>query len=286
MGTQESKPLPPRNWSEYEPIPIETLSEPSTTQHLLQELGQEGFVILRLDDDLMNALLEFIEASQIFFEQTASEKEAYTVHDPLRGRLNQGYILVDRIKEFLKFKAGDELPDVPPHLADRFDQFIALIHPLAESILDLIAETETEEGTKYMDETLYKQVKEMLPLKSAVAMISYYPRLPPEERDQDDPPTYDEDGLSIPSQTHTDTGLITLISCSDVPGLQVEDRRTGEWIEVEKIADPRRDLFCILGNKIELFAQRQEDTLFKRTVHRVVCFFVLIIRGENVVSQQ
>lgn len=44
--------------------------------------------------------------------------------------------------------------------------------------------------------------------------------------------------MTYPSKTHTDTGILTLIICSDVPGLQVWDHINGGWIEVEKKFTP------------------------------------------------
>ena len=88
-------------------------------------------------------------------------------------------------------------------------------------------------------------------------------------------------GQNIPSKVHTDTGVMTFILCNDVPGLQVENRLLGlkgdeeevdphTFIDVEKICQARLEMFCIMGRKIELFAQHQPPA-FKATIHRVVC---------------
>jgi len=102
-------------------------------------------------------------------------------------------------------------------------------------------------------------------------MIHYFSRKPPEERDEGDVAGDDEDGMNVPSKIHTDTGILTLISCSDVPGLEVENRDNGEFLEVEKIyaETARRDLFVIVGRKIEFFS-RNQPPMFKATVHRVM----------------
>jgi isopenicillin N synthase-like dioxygenase len=74
--------------------------------------------------------------------------------------------------------------------------------------------------------------------------------------------------LTYPSKTHTDTGILTLIICSDVPGLQVWDTKNDEWLEVEKIVNPMEDMFVVLGRKMQLFAQDQPSVLMPCT-HRV-----------------
>jgi len=77
-----------------------------------------------------------------------------------------------------------------------------------------------------------------------------------------------EDGFTYPSKTHTDTGILTLIICAEVPGLQVWDSVNKKWLEVEKLVTPREDLFVIMGRKCELFSTVKESP-FKATTHRV-----------------
>lgn len=49
----------------------------------------------------------------------------------------------------------------------------------------------------------------------------------------------------------------------------------GEWLEVEKMFDPRKDLFMILGQKIEIFAKNgKRSAKYVPTVHRVVSFLL------------
>lgn len=118
--------------------------------------------------------------------------------------------------------------------------------------------------------------------RSSVSFIHYFPRAPPAERIVDGilPEHYDENGQNIPSKVHTDTGVMTFILCNDVPGLQVENRLLGlkgeeeevdpsTFIDVEKICQPRLEMFCIMGRKMELFAQHSPPA-FKATIHRVV----------------
>ena len=79
--------------------------------------------------------------------------------------------------------------------------------------------------------------------------------------------------MTYPSKTHTDTGILTLIICSDVPGLQVWDIHNNKWLEVEKLFNPGEDMFVIMGRKMELFALQSPPVLCS-TTHRVVCFVV------------
>jgi len=105
--------------------------------------------------------------------------------------------------------------------------------------------------------------------KSSISVIHYFSRGPPGQRPPAPGYEDDEDGMNIPSKSHQDTGILTFILCSDVPGLQVENRSNGSWIPVETLNTPKKDLFCIMGRKIEIFASTNKDTLYKATVHRV-----------------
>jgi len=73
-------------------------------------------------------------------------------------------------------------------------------------------------------------------------------------------------------KVHTDTGVLTLIMCSSVAGLQIEKRgSSGEWLEVEKTNTPGVDLFVIGGGKLHMFGRNEvERETFPPTVHRVM----------------
>ena len=63
---------------------------------------------------------------------------------------------------------------------------------------------------------------------------------------------------------HTDYGLFTLLATDSVPGLQVFDSETNEWIPVRP---PREDMFVLnVGDLMQFWS----DGAFKSTKHRVV----------------
>jgi len=64
-----------------------------------------------------------------------------------------------------------------------------------------------------------------------------------------------------------DTGLLTVIACSKVPGLQIYDRMLGCYVDVEPMGRPWKDLIVFMGEKIPLFSA---SSLFPATKHRVV----------------
>ena len=65
--------------------------------------------------------------------------------------------------------------------------------------------------------------------------------------------------------SHFDPGLLTLKPVSKVPGLDVLDRVTGEWVDAESIATPGKCLLLFVGETLELLTEGN----FKACSHRV-----------------
>lgn len=53
---------------------------------------------------------------------------------------------------------------------------------------------------------------------------------------------------------------------SDVPGLELHDKATRQWVPSEKVAKPW-EIICIIGEKVPQFTRSE---LFPGTLHRVV----------------
>jgi len=60
--------------------------------------------------------------------------------------------------------------------------------------------------------------------------------------------------------------------CSEVPGLQVENRETKEWIPVETLYTPKNDLFCIMGRKMEIFAAANKGLPYNKERYSILFF--------------
>merc|ERR1712130_315219 len=71
-----------------------------------------------------------------------------------------------------------------------------------------------------------------------------------------------------PCRVHTDDGFLTFIAASGVPGLQVQDKLTAEFVDVEKQFNCGDELFCISGRKLRVYGQHYQ--IFTPSVHRVV----------------
>jgi isopenicillin N synthase-like dioxygenase len=249
----------------------------------LENMLQRGFCVLSLDPQSTEAINGYVDAGQKFFNQDQEKKSQLAKTDDILGKKNEGYLLVDGIKEFLKLKSGDKVPDHPEDLQEKFDNVFKMFNAISRRCFTILAQHQSQRtGNKpYISEELTKTVLEKADARSSVSFIHYFARDPPSERTMDGvlPVHYDENGQNIPSKVHTDTGVMTFILCNDVPGLQVENRLLGmkgdeeevdpsTFIDVEKICKARLEMFCIMGRKIELFAQQQPPA-FKATMHRV-----------------
>jgi len=240
-----------------------------------QSMQEYGVAILTMDDEeTRTAILEYLEVAKGFFDLSQEEKVKYSRTEELR-KVNEGYLLVEGTKEFLKLKHKDsKMPRDDPELAEKFPKAWTAMHKICERLLEIVGEGLMDDGKPYIDPTLYSIVKEKMALRSSVSIIHYFPV----ERDPAGE-LVEGENLSVPSAIHQDTGLFTLILCSNVQGLEVQTNQSppsydGQesdehpYLKVETMATVHHDLFCIMGRKIELFSRIQPPT-YTATWHRV-----------------
>ena len=89
---------------------------------------------------------------------------------------------------------------------------------------------------------------------------------------------------TINMRAHTDPGLLTLKLSSSTPGLEVRDRRTGCWVDVEALCEPSEDCIVFCGEALQLSSAGRYEAALHRVRHasagaRVSCVFELRIRG-------
>jgi len=132
---------------------------------------------------------------------------------------------------------------------------------LAKQCFTLVAKYKGQgtSGKTYINDEVYDIAMQKSNDRSSLSLIHYIKQQVTDGVTED---THE------PSKTHTDTGVLTLIVCASVPGLQVQDRVTEDFLEVEKLVEPREHIFCILGRKTEIFGQTT-PAIFTPTVHRV-----------------
>ena len=147
---------------------------------------------------------------------------------------------------------------------------------VAETCLETIANIKCKNNNTFIDPKFHEQLVQFHRKQSSISAISYYAVSEQTEKRDKDIQEYENTKIEenikeeqhSPSATHTDTGILTMILNSDVPGLQVKPNNSQEFVEVEKINNPWTDMYLILGRKLEFFAK--EEKLFTPTVHRVI----------------
>lgn len=74
---------------------------------------------------------------------------------------------------------------------------------------------------------------------------------------------------NLQTLTFTDTGLLTFIPIASVPALQVLDKKTNSYVDVERHFPKYEYMSVIMGEKMSLFANNSKLTA---TVHKVKLF--------------
>jgi len=174
---------------------------------------------------------------------------------------NEGYLLVEGVKEYLKLRRDQlnqnifpDRPDFEKEFNNCFDQ----LYDLVTDCFKILATTTLPDGSPFIKEELTKAVSEKMRQRSSISVIHYFPRPKPTEEISSTPSIYDEEGMNNPSKIHTDTGILTFILCSDVPGLQIENRQKKDFIPIETLNTPKRDLFLYIRKKNGNFCKYEE----------------------------
>jgi len=230
-------------------------------KEVCESLRKDGVAIFKLDDGLKAAMAEYNQIGAKFFSQPVEAKVGLSQTSQYFGhQKNIGYVQVQGVKEFLKLKWSDSeegYPSYPPNYKANFVKVWNPLNKLAKAVFTAVARSQVD-GASYIDDELFKLVIEKVDDRSSISLINYFPR-----KSDDGKATHE------PSKTHTDSGLLTFILCSNVQGLEVEDRSTKQFLKVEEMVEPREHLFCIVGNKLQLFAKKT-PAAFTSTTHRVV----------------
>jgi len=268
MGIRFSRALP------YEPIPYSHIQRgsPESTQ-LYQHLRDDGFVIVSLKDHFKE-IEDMYEVGQSFLQ---GDKESKEVHlDPKDENL--GYLDIAGVREYIKLRiTGDRIgkwPAKPSDFKEKYEKTSQALHDVAWKVfIEALHLSQLEPGrpSKPFEDDVLQSVKECCTQQSSISVIHYYLSQNQETSTTPTPDDKSSYGLRDVCDAHRDTGILTIIMCSQVAGLQVWDRKNNDWLQIEKLLidnfkKPDEHLaVCIMGEKISLFA----DSL-TATLHRVM----------------
>ena len=116
------------------------------------------------------------------------------------------------------------IPDDIEGFEEGFKEVCEKFEIMAKDLYTTIATSiDPASGKSIHDDDAMRVVLDCVRMGSSVSMIDYQPVTFEETEITPgrDPKTED---YHIPSATHCDTGFLTMIMCSNVPGLQIKDR--------------------------------------------------------------
>lgn len=220
-----------------------------TVARLHEACTETGFFVATghgLDDELDDVFT----VARAFFDQPQATKEAVPRHERY-GYIPHRRAAIDTTRasdhtEYLDLGLADEvaLPTVADHeLADAVRRYQQVALSLGHAILRGLALALTIESDFFASRMTDPQCR---------LRFLHYPPVRP-----------NADGtLPVPTEPHTDYGLITLLATDGVPGLEVKPIG-GDWVPVEAEAGQ------VVVNLGDMMARWTND-VYRSTPHRVV----------------
>jgi len=259
------------------PIKISDLLQENATEvgRFREELRRLGFTVVELNDEFVGLCDKYRKTCDQWFKDNAfGEKKKFEskykdeLFEQMGRRPNEGYILTANKKEYLKFKAGTHRELFPTdEIHDQCQVLITQWRTISEACLDAIltepcSDEKTNEQTAIVTQEELDGIKQFGKIHGSVSLIHYFKQLRGEKEEKK---LTEEEELSnrtveIPLGEHVDTGVITCILCSDIPGLDMMDRRSNKYFLCESMYEPARHMFVIAGRKLELFSSKKPIT--------------------------
>lgn len=225
-----------------------------------------------LQQSIFDAAANFFKLPQeVKTKLNAKGNLGFRGYDPMSSQLYEDDVLPDLKEGF--FLGQDISPEDPRAVARRFfmgpnvwppvellapedfkepaEKYYEAMTKLCHVVLDLIAAT-LPYGPHVFDEL--KANDPACPMR-----LLHYPQTRAAAKAQEG----EAQKRQLGSSAHTDFGAVTLLLQDEHPGLEVQDRETGEWIGVP----PNPEAYVVnMGDMISLIT----GGLYKSSIHRVV----------------
>jgi len=182
---------------------------------------------------------------------------------------NIGYVLTPQKKEYLKFKEKTNRSMFPSNtIYEHFQTLFTTWREIGEKAIEtlcteVVVDPKTKQSATLIEADELENLKKFGRLHSSISLIRYFSKLA-EAGDVEAEAKLSEDEklcnrtVEIPLGKHVDTGVITLILSSDVPGLQMLDRRSNQYFFCEKAFPDPKYMFVIAGRKMEMFSWKKK----------------------------
>jgi len=215
---------------------------------LYKNLAEHGYCPIKVNESIKMKSSKLSEVAFEYFTQESDIKNLNLEKD----KNNIGYVLIPGVREYMKLRPTDPTELWPSHPLDfklAFDNFFETYAQIAFTSFYLIAEYQAEDNQPLITPDRVKIIEEFLHEKSSVSMIKYFTLNEPKEV----------------CSLHTDTGILTFITRTSRPSLEIYDKGLKEFIKVEEFLE-EGDVIVFVGEKVPLFACSEKLT---STPHRV-----------------
>jgi len=214
-------------------------------------IKQRGYALINVDvEETRNAFKEFERSLEEYFLQPADVKALNLDED----KNNLGYVTCGSIREYIKLRPTDTenlwptMESFKPAYSAMFSQYLEMAFTAFKLLATYMDKEDAKQSTLIPPES-YDAITEFLRIKSSLSGIRYYKQEPNTE-------VCDE---------HTDTGILTFITKTQIPSLEMWDRTVNKYVKLEELVG-EGDVIIFPGEKIPLFSQSKQ---WLATPHRV-----------------
>jgi len=154
---------------------------------------------------------------------------------------NLGFVHIPRVREYIKLRPSDpdELwPSYPTDFKDTYNAFFSKYSEIAFSSFDILVEYVEQNSTEPLINPVHvSAIKQFLSEKSSVSMIKYFEL---------------KEATEVCAE-HTDTGILTFITRTHRPSLEIWDKHEQKYIKIEELLEVG-DIILFVSEKIPLFS--------------------------------
>jgi hypothetical protein len=225
---------------------------PNGIQMFCDELKSRSYACIKVDvPEIKNASDRLTEVGLEYLNQELQIKERNI--DPASG--NVGYVNIPEIREYIKLRLKDPdhlWPQYPDNFKDIFYEFHKQYTKIAKNCFVFLSESvnaEEPHSKRLIRQDDTEAISEVIEERSSLSMIKYYP----------------VEKTTEVCDEHTDTGILTFITRTHRPSLEIWDRSENEYIQIEELLD-RGDIVVFVSEKVPLFSGSMD---FRPAFHRV-----------------
>jgi len=205
----------------------------------MEDLKNRSYSCIKVDSSLREVSENLTQAALEYLSQDMDIK--IKNKDPLGN--NIGFIEIANIREYIKLRPKDLphlWPQHPIHFKKAFDVFHEKYSRISLKCFEILSEwvdVDEPEPQRYIRKEDHDIISQVLEERSSLSMIKYFPLKEPTE-------VCDE---------HTDTGILTFITRTHRPALEIWDRSEKKYVKIEEILDVG-DIVVFVGEKVPLFS--------------------------------